>query len=222
MTGIDPALFELFREEAAAAFGGTSRGLLEVEADPANPARIEPLMRAAHSIKGACRIVGIDSACDSRTSWRMRSSPPSSGEDPIHTPPDIDTLLKGSRPPRNAAPTPPPRRPRRGDQRTPRQITRLEPTFVAMAGGKPASVSPSAVAIETPLPQVASVSSAFPPLPEFEPVAIPATPLELLPEHSMLDRFREELRGTIAHRNGRGTGCGSREYEQIRAARPGS
>lgn len=62
MTAIDPALFELFREEVRAHADTLGAGLLELEADPANPARIEPLMRAAHSIKGAARIAGVDPA----------------------------------------------------------------------------------------------------------------------------------------------------------------
>ncbi|MDB5313727.1 MAG: chemotaxis protein histidine kinaselike protein [Gemmataceae bacterium] len=62
MTGIDPSMFELFREEARAHAGALSGGLVELEADPTNPQRIEPLMRAAHSLKGAARIVGIDPA----------------------------------------------------------------------------------------------------------------------------------------------------------------
>ena len=61
MSGIDPAMFELFREEVRAHANALGAGLLELEADPANPRRIEPLMRAAHSIKGAAGLVGVDS-----------------------------------------------------------------------------------------------------------------------------------------------------------------
>jgi two-component system, chemotaxis family, sensor histidine kinase and response regulator WspE len=56
------SLFDLFREEARAHAATLSQGLLELEADAANPQRLEPLMRAAHSIKGAARIVDIDPA----------------------------------------------------------------------------------------------------------------------------------------------------------------
>ncbi len=61
---IDPSMLELFREEIRTHTAGLSEGLLELERDPANSQRIEPLMRAAHSLKGACRIVGIDSAVE--------------------------------------------------------------------------------------------------------------------------------------------------------------
>jgi len=59
---IDPTMLELFREEARSHAGTLTAGLLDLERDPANPQRIEPLMRAAHSLKGAARIVGLDAA----------------------------------------------------------------------------------------------------------------------------------------------------------------
>src|SRR5439155_14950392 len=55
-------LLELFREEVRAHAATLSDGLLGLEREPANPQRIEPLMRAAHSIKGAARIVGLEPA----------------------------------------------------------------------------------------------------------------------------------------------------------------
>ena len=59
---VDPGLLELFREEVRSHVAALSADLLELERDPANPQRIEPLMRAAHSLKGACRIIGLDPA----------------------------------------------------------------------------------------------------------------------------------------------------------------
>ena len=56
------SLFDLFREEARTHADSLAQGLLALEADPTNPERLEPLMRAAHSIKGAARIVGLDPA----------------------------------------------------------------------------------------------------------------------------------------------------------------
>ena len=55
-------LFELFRDELRTHSASMGNGILELEGDLANPQRIEPLMRAAHSIKGASRIVSIDLA----------------------------------------------------------------------------------------------------------------------------------------------------------------
>jgi two-component system sensor histidine kinase and response regulator WspE len=59
---VDPVLLDLFREEARSHAAALSAGLLELEREPNNPQRVEPLMRAAHSLKGAARIVGLDPA----------------------------------------------------------------------------------------------------------------------------------------------------------------
>jgi two-component system sensor histidine kinase and response regulator WspE len=59
---IDSALLELFREEVSSHVQAFSSGLLELEKAPADPGRIEPLMRAAHSIKGAARVVQLEPA----------------------------------------------------------------------------------------------------------------------------------------------------------------
>ncbi len=56
------SIMDLFREEVRVHGAALNEGLLALEHDAANPQRIEPLMRAAHSLKGAARIVGIDLA----------------------------------------------------------------------------------------------------------------------------------------------------------------
>jgi two-component system sensor histidine kinase and response regulator WspE len=58
----DPLLSELFREEVRSHAATLAAGLLDLEAGAGDPRLVEPLMRAAHSIKGAARIVGIDPA----------------------------------------------------------------------------------------------------------------------------------------------------------------
>ncbi len=60
----DLSMLELFRMETEQQSAVLSDGLLALEQDPANPERIEPLMRAAHSIKGAARLVGIQPVVD--------------------------------------------------------------------------------------------------------------------------------------------------------------
>ena len=55
-------MLDLFREEARGQTATLGRGLLDLERDPTDPQKIEPLMRAAHSLKGAARIVGFDGA----------------------------------------------------------------------------------------------------------------------------------------------------------------
>ena len=57
---VDPALLELFRAEMDAHLPVLSQGLLELEKGRAGEQEIAAMMRAAHSIKGAARIVGID------------------------------------------------------------------------------------------------------------------------------------------------------------------
>jgi two-component system sensor histidine kinase and response regulator WspE len=59
--GDDSAMMDLFREEVRAHAAALSQGLIDLEAS-ATPQRIEPLMRAAHSIKGAARIVNVEPA----------------------------------------------------------------------------------------------------------------------------------------------------------------
>jgi two-component system, chemotaxis family, sensor histidine kinase and response regulator WspE len=54
------SLMELFRMEAESHTATLSAGLMSLETTSANPEIIEPLMRAAHSLKGAARIVGLD------------------------------------------------------------------------------------------------------------------------------------------------------------------
>jgi two-component system sensor histidine kinase and response regulator WspE len=56
------SLLELFRLESESQTAALSSGLLALDEGEASPAKIEPLMRAAHSLKGAARIVGLDAA----------------------------------------------------------------------------------------------------------------------------------------------------------------
>ncbi|MGA1631020.1 MAG: hybrid sensor histidine kinase/response regulator [Phycisphaerales bacterium] len=56
------SLFELFKAEAETHGATLDEGLLRLEEDPTDVSAIEPLMRAAHSLKGAARIIGVDLA----------------------------------------------------------------------------------------------------------------------------------------------------------------
>jgi two-component system sensor histidine kinase and response regulator WspE len=56
------SMMELFRLEAESQTAVLSSGVLALEAGTISPELLEPLMRAAHSLKGAARIVGIDTA----------------------------------------------------------------------------------------------------------------------------------------------------------------
>ncbi len=54
-------LIELFRQEVEGQVQVLSDGLVSLEQN-ASARQVEPLMRAAHSIKGAARLLGIDPA----------------------------------------------------------------------------------------------------------------------------------------------------------------
>ncbi|MGA2052689.1 MAG: Hpt domain-containing protein, partial [Opitutales bacterium] len=56
----DESLLDLYRSEAETQCAVLSQSLVELGADLANPKKIEPAARAAHSLKGAARIVGLD------------------------------------------------------------------------------------------------------------------------------------------------------------------
>ena len=56
----DQSLLELFREEAETQLGTMSESLVALESADDSASLLEELMRAAHSMKGAARIVGID------------------------------------------------------------------------------------------------------------------------------------------------------------------
>jgi two-component system sensor histidine kinase and response regulator WspE len=58
----DDFMLDLFREEVAGCTQVLNEGLVALENTPAEVRLIEPLMRAAHSIKGAARVVAIEPA----------------------------------------------------------------------------------------------------------------------------------------------------------------
>lgn len=61
-TSADPALLDLFRAETDTHIPALSEGLLLLEKGQGDDQTIAKMMRAAHSIKGAARIVGLHAA----------------------------------------------------------------------------------------------------------------------------------------------------------------
>ncbi len=57
---IDSSMLEMFREEVATHSTALVDCLLILENDPGNDVALERLMRAAHSVKGAARLVGVE------------------------------------------------------------------------------------------------------------------------------------------------------------------
>ncbi len=209
MSGMDAAMFDLFREEVKVHAETLSAGLIVLEANASDPTRIEPLMRAAHSIKGAARIAGIESGV--RLAHVMEDSLVAAQEGRIHiTPADVDVLLKGAdllaelgqlTPDTAAA----------WDVANATPVSVLESQFVAMAAGlkQPpleaaghAVVEPRAAStksqVATPVVAARETPDNFPEPPPFEPPTIPDEPFVLGASHSVYDLFREELRGNLA------------------------
>jgi two-component system sensor histidine kinase and response regulator WspE len=89
------SLMALFRDEARTHSATLAHGLLELEGDAANPQRVEPLMRAAHSIKGAARIVQIGPAVRLAHAMEDVFVAAQDGKARIKAE-DIDILLRGA------------------------------------------------------------------------------------------------------------------------------
>ncbi len=217
MTGIDASMFELFREEVKAHADTLGAGLVAAESRPSDPALLEELMRAAHSIKGAVRIVGIDTAV--RLAHVVEDALVAAQDGKIRLgPADIDILLRGSDVLAGLA-TLTQDTTASWEAANVAAVAALEPLLVAVAEGKQAEPLPTRATKQegearqpTPnsLPKVgvedtpvlASISlkgvgidvSPFPPTPAFELPVIPAEPFALGADHSMLDLFREEAR----------------------------
>ena len=93
MNAPDAFLMELFREEMAAHAAALTDGLLALERGEAKSEGTEPLMRAAHSIKGAARVVELPPA--ERIAHRMEDVFVAMGEARVSLDAEaIDTLLK--------------------------------------------------------------------------------------------------------------------------------
>jgi len=88
----DLSLLALFRAEVEQHAAVLSEGLVTLDAEP-SPAAIEPLMRAAHSIKGAARVVGLDAGV--AIAHKMEDALVAAQEGALAlTPAGIDLLLR--------------------------------------------------------------------------------------------------------------------------------
>lgn len=91
----DASLFELFTLEAEAQTHVLSAGLLALERNPTQADQLEACMRAAHSLKGAARIVGVNAGVS--VSHVMEDCLVSAQEGRLHLLPEhIDALLMGT------------------------------------------------------------------------------------------------------------------------------
>ncbi|MFL1513845.1 hybrid sensor histidine kinase/response regulator [Pseudomonas prosekii] len=91
----DASLLELFSLEAEAQTQVLSAGLLALERDPTQADHLESCMRAAHSLKGAARIVGVDAGVS--VAHVMEDCLVSAQESRLYLRPEhIDALLQGT------------------------------------------------------------------------------------------------------------------------------
>jgi two-component system sensor histidine kinase and response regulator WspE len=91
---VDLFLLDLFRTELETHSRVLEEGLVETEARQ-DPAKIQELMRAAHSLKGAARIVGLDPAVRLAHAMEDMLSAAQRGERQL-TGTDFDLLLRGA------------------------------------------------------------------------------------------------------------------------------
>ncbi len=90
----DPVLLELFRTELETHTRVLEQGLIQAETAQTTET-LEPLMRAAHSIKGAARMLGLDAAVRLAHAMEEVLVAAQRGTAPL-TPPRIDVLLRGN------------------------------------------------------------------------------------------------------------------------------
>jgi two-component system sensor histidine kinase and response regulator WspE len=85
------SMLELFRLEAESQTAVLSAGVLAIEDLERSPATIEAMMRAAHSLKGAARIVGLDAAV--RVAHALEDVFVAAGKGRFHVRPEHADLL---------------------------------------------------------------------------------------------------------------------------------
>ncbi|MBA1193220.1 hybrid sensor histidine kinase/response regulator [Pseudomonas entomophila] len=91
----DASLLELFALEAEAQTQVLNVGLLSLERDPRQAEQLEACMRAAHSLKGAARIVGLDAGV--QVAHVMEDCLVAAQQGQLHLRPEhIDALLQGA------------------------------------------------------------------------------------------------------------------------------
>ncbi len=92
MPAVDPAIFDLFRTEAEGCTEALGRGLVELESG--QQGSFDELMRAAHSFKGAARVIGISVA--TRVAHAMEECFVAAQQGKLRLErPHVDALLRG-------------------------------------------------------------------------------------------------------------------------------
>src|SRR5215468_9487544 len=90
----DLSLTDLFRSEVETHSEVLSAALLALERSPGDTSRVDEMMRAAHSIKGAARVVGVDPVV--RVAHVMEDCFLAAQKGALgFSPGDVDVLLRG-------------------------------------------------------------------------------------------------------------------------------
>lgn len=88
------SMMDLFRMEADTQVAVLNENILVLENNPSSPAELESLMRAAHSLKGAARIVGLDAAVRIAHVMEDCFVAAQSGTIALDSPDKIDVMLR--------------------------------------------------------------------------------------------------------------------------------
>ena len=88
------SMMDLFRMEADTQVAILNENILVLENNPNSPAELESLMRAAHSLKGAARIVGLDAAVRIAHVMEDCFVAAQSGSIALDSPDKIDVMLR--------------------------------------------------------------------------------------------------------------------------------
>ena len=88
------SMMDLFRMEAEERLAVLSQGLVGSKG-PVRTAAIEPLMRTAHSLKGAARVVGLDAAVQVAHAMEDGLVAAQKGRVALQAPEGVDALLRG-------------------------------------------------------------------------------------------------------------------------------
>jgi len=167
----DASLLELFSLEAEAQTQVLSAGLLALERDPTQADQLESCMRAAHSLKGAARIVGVDAGVS--VAHVMEDCLVSAQEGRLYLRAEhIDALLQGTDLlMRIATPSQAPQ-PADIESYVALMARLLDPTTVVAAVMPTAAPVMAALALEAPAPALDEPAPAIEPLPA-EPTPTP-------------------------------------------------
>jgi len=145
----DQSLLDLFRMETEVHGAALSQGLLALERDPQHADLLHQLMRAAHSIKGAARIVDVEPAVGLAHAMEDSFIAALDGK-LVLTNDDIDVLLRSADGLVRIAGA--------GADREPDATADLRAKIAAMGGRAPAAV-PAAIARETSAPTADATQS---------------------------------------------------------------